>query len=132
MQIILPDSKEIIRHSGHGGYGGEYLKIPIHKMVDIFGFYTLKIPKGKISEEHFHEHFIELFYFLSPARFKINDSFFTVPKLTMVVIHPGDRHEIYAEKADVDFLVFKFPFVEGDKVLTRGKTAVMVGKDNFK
>lgn len=121
MQIILPDSREFTQYTGHGGYFGQYAKIPVHKMVDIFGFYTLTIPKGKISEEHFHEHFVEMFYFLSPARIKINNAETNIPEKTIVVLHPGDRHEIYADNHDVDFLVFKFPFVQGDKVLTGEK-----------
>ncbi|MEO6077488.1 MAG: AraC family ligand binding domain-containing protein [Candidatus Andersenbacteria bacterium] len=119
MEIILPTSKSIRKYTGEGGYQGEEMKIAIHKTVDILGFYKITIPKGTVATEHHHEHFVELFYLTTPLRIKINGEEYKLPSGTMVVLHPGDRHEEYADEQDVAYYVIKAPFVAGDKVMDK-------------
>ncbi len=97
----------------------ELMKVDVHKMVDTFGFYRIKIPKGKVSTEHYHEQFVELFYLLTPIRMTINDQEHQLPTGTLVVLHPNDKHEEFADDADVEYLAMKFPYVEGDKIVTK-------------
>ncbi|OGG54263.1 hypothetical protein A2851_01195 [Candidatus Kaiserbacteria bacterium RIFCSPHIGHO2_01_FULL_53_29] len=118
MKIILPTSNEIHRYTGPGGYQAAMSKIDINKNVDVFGFYDIAIPPHSVSKEHYHNEFIELFYFLTPMRIKINDEEHNLPTGTVVVLHPGDRHEEYANETAVHYLAMKFPYVENDKVIT--------------
>lgn len=121
MKIVLPDSQEVNRYTGPGGYQAEMMKIVIEKQVDVFGFYKITIPKGSVSAEHYHEKFIELFYLVTPMRIRINDEEHKLPAGAMVVLHPGDRHEEYADDEDVVYYAMKFPYVEGDKIMPNDK-----------
>lgn len=119
MKIIYPDSEEIKKYTGPGGYESELVKILINKKVDIFGFHRIKIPKGSISAEHYHNEFVEIFVCLTKMRIKINGEEFNVPKDALIVLYPGDKHEEYADDIDVEYFAMKFPFVEGDKFLSK-------------
>jgi quercetin dioxygenase-like cupin family protein len=118
MKIIHPDSKEINSYTGPGGYSVELIKINIEKMIDVFGFHDIYIPKGSFSSEHYHQEFIELFYLLTPARIKINGDKYKLPAKSMVVLQPGDRHEVYADEEGVRLIALKLPYIEADKVMT--------------
>lgn len=120
MQIILPDSGDVQRYTGPGGYQVALTKVGIERQVDVFGFHDIVIPAGECSIEHYHTKFIELFYCLTSMRLKVNDVMHEVPAGTMIVIQPGDRHEVYADAQDVRFFAMKFPHVDGDKVVTSG------------
>ncbi|MEK7647976.1 MAG: AraC family ligand binding domain-containing protein [Patescibacteria group bacterium] len=117
MQIILPDSVDVQRYTGPGGYQVALTKVGIDRQVDVFGFHDIVIPAGQFSKEHHHTKFIELFYCLTAMRLKINDEMHSVPAGAMVVLQPGDRHEVYADD-EVRFFAMKFPHVDGDKVVT--------------
>lgn len=118
MQIILPDSPDVQRYTGPGGYQVALTKVGIDRQIDVFGFHDIVIPAGEFSKEHYHTKFIELFYCLTAMRLKINDVMHEVPACTMIVLQPGDRHEVYADAQDVRFFAMKFPHIDGDKVVT--------------
>lgn len=118
MEIIPADSKEAWHYTGEGGYRGIIRKITVNKNVDVFGFYEIVIPPHSISIDHYHEHFVEVFYLQTPMRIKINGKEFNLAAGTIVVLNPGDRHEEYAGEEEVRYLVFKLPDVKGDKIIT--------------
>lgn len=118
MKIILPDSKEIKRYRGEGGYQVSSVSLPIGKMVEKMAFLEVVIPAGSKASEHYHENFTEVFYLLTPMRAKFNGQEYNLPSGSLVVLDPGDRHEEYADKENICYLVFKLPEVENDKILT--------------
>lgn len=119
MRIYPPDATDKIRYTGPGGYKVEKTIADLAKgrEVNSVGWFHVTVPKGEISKEHHHQGLTELFYFLTAGELKLNGDIVKVSPRTLIVLEPGDRHEVYATEADTEFIAVKLPNIEDDKVL---------------
>ena len=76
----------------------------------------VKIKPGEVADEHFHKKQTEIFYFLTEEGSWIINGNKLMPKIgEIIVIEPGDRHEVRNEShKDYVYLVFKYNYEEGD------------------
>jgi quercetin dioxygenase-like cupin family protein len=73
-------------------------------------FQQLKIKPGQIAKNHYHKKQTEIFYFLNnKGYFVVNGKKIVVKKGDILVIEPGDEHEVVNNsKEDFLYLAFKF------------------------
>lgn len=116
MKIILPNSAELKKTEGPGGYVRSQMPIDINQYVDSLMYYFIIIPKGKKVSEHYHKKAVEFFYLLSPQRVTLNEKDYNLPTGTLIITHPGDKHQFNADENDVQYLTFKAPSLPEDKV----------------
>lgn len=107
------------RYKGPGGYWARKAVVAVKRLkgVSAIGWLHIRIPHGRTSAEHHHRFLTELLYFLSAGSLTLNGKKYKVSPETLVVLSPGDRHQVLALHGDVEFLAVKMPNFEGDKVL---------------
>ena len=89
----------------------------LEKEPNNVGFYQTTIPKGSIVKGHYHANLEEVLYFITKAKVKSESLTFSFEPGDIMILSPGDWHEIIAEEEDAKLIAVKLPNIVDDKVL---------------
>lgn len=81
------------------------------------GFYQTTIPKGSAVKNHYHKDLDEILYFITKGRVKVGSKTYSFNPGDMMILSPGDQHEIIADAEEVRLIAVKLPNIVNDKVV---------------
>ena len=84
-------------------------EVSLPKNVSTIGFFRPAVPANGRLRNHLHEEVIEFMFFLEPAQIKSGVETFDISPGDMVMISPGEPHEVLAGRSGNTPLVIKVP-----------------------
>jgi len=107
MKIYSPKDS---RNEPRRGYTLAILaEVPLHKEVSSIGFFRPNIPPQGKLRSHFHEDAMEFMVFSHNSEIRIGDGIYPISPGEIVLIFPGEPHEIIAGPGGSSPLVIKLP-----------------------
>lgn len=80
---------------------------PITKTGKNLVIIYVKIPKGIVEQEHYHQKVNEFIYFLTKAISRVNSKEYYLNPNDILILAPNDRHQIIARENEVRIIVIK-------------------------
>ena len=98
------------RYESREGYLlGILAEVALHKELSSIGFFRPRIqPQGKLRN-HYHEGSIEFLIFSDDSQIKIGEAIHKISPGDIVLLYPGEPHEILAGSGGTSALVIKLP-----------------------
>jgi len=86
------------------------------------GLLKVIIPAQTVAKKHYHKEHFEIFIFLNgEGEIKIESTDGTrqykISKGTIMIVYPGEKHEVKALNEPLEILAIKIPFKPEDKVV---------------
>ena len=100
-----------------GGYSIKRLFTEkLSKNPDNVGFYETTVPQGGVCGHHYHEQLDEIIMFLTKAQMRVEDKIHSFVQGDIVILKPGDKHEVIAKECELKLIAVKLPNIVEDKV----------------
>ena len=84
-------------------------EITLDHAVSSVGFFRPEVPRNGTLRNHYHENITEFIIFLDDAKIKSGSEIHDVSKGDLVMILPGEHHEIYSGPGGTTPIVVKLP-----------------------
>lgn len=88
---------------------GTLAEVSLPNSVSSVGFFHPTTPPNGTLRFHRHEEIHEFIYFLNPAQIKVGSESYSISPGDIVMLSPGDPHEISAGPEGVSLFVVKLP-----------------------
>ena len=100
-------------------YGEQTLGFDIPKTSGV-NFIRVTHPPNFTEEQHYHKKSYEIFYFLDPAKYRINGRDFDVDVWDLIVFEPNDFHGGLPTPNEVGLFIIQIPkILKEDKFFVR-------------
>ena len=84
-------------------------EINLDEKVSSVGFFRPDVPSNGSLRNHYHAELTEYMIFLNDAKIKFNSEIYDVSEGDLVVISPGEQHEVFAGPDGTMPIVVKMP-----------------------
>jgi len=84
-------------------------EIPLNKGVSSIGFFRPNVPPNGKLRNHYHEDIFEFMIFLNKAQIKFGSEIIDINPGDVVMISPGEPHEVFAGSEGTMPIVIKLP-----------------------
>lgn len=100
-------------------YGEQILGFDLQKASSV-NFIRVTHPPNFTEEQHYHKKSHEIFYFLDPAKYRINGRDFNVDAGDLIIFEPNDVHGGLPTPNKVDLFIIQIPKIpKEDKFFVR-------------
>jgi quercetin dioxygenase-like cupin family protein len=84
-------------------------EITLPSSVSTVGFFHPTTPPRGTMSDHWHEGLTEFMYFLKPGKLKVGKESYDISAGDMVMLSPGEPHEVLGGPEGVNLFVIKLP-----------------------